>query len=464
MLSRLRSSRFLGKALTGGGLLLVLGFGCSGVSTTDLKAVRPVTLNYWTIYNDTAALENLAAKYRQTRPHVTINIRQVRSDEFDRLFTNALADDVAPDIVSMHTRWLRRFQGRLVAMPATTKMGRLVTTGSLKKETHVETDVNQMPTVEGVKKNYVSAVAADVVNGTTVYGLPLSFDNLAIYYNKDLLDKAGVPEPPKTWDEFLAAVKAATKFDKDGKIVQSGVALGTDGNIDNAFDILSVLMLQNGVTVASGRAVTFAEGVDKVGPGHPTLQALDFYTNFARPNKESYSWNDQMEPAFESFVHGKSVFYFGFAFDYTRVKSRAPDMNLEVIALPQLNSAAPANIANYWVESVVRKSKRQNEAWDFVRYITSPANVLAYTNATGRPSPYRSHIKEQEKNPQIGPFTSQILVSKNWYNGTNWDAARDAFKDLISGYLQPYAEGENNPFDRDIKLLKTAAQVVQQTM
>ena len=60
-----------------------------------------------------------------------------------------------------------------------------------------------------------------------IYGLPLSLDTMAIYYNKDLLDRSSVPEPPKTWEEFAVAVKKITKYDKQtNKITQSGAALG----------------------------------------------------------------------------------------------------------------------------------------------------------------------------------------------------------------------------------------------
>ena len=37
-----------------------------------------------------------------------------------------------------------------------------------------------------------------------LYGVPVTSDGGLLYYRKDLLDKAGV-QPPKTWDEMLAA-------------------------------------------------------------------------------------------------------------------------------------------------------------------------------------------------------------------------------------------------------------------
>lgn len=443
-------------------VVMTMGLGCSGLNAQEQAQVKAITLNYWTVFGDVSALQTLAAQYKQQRPYVTVNIRQLRYDELDTLFTNALADDVPPDIISVHSRLMRHYQPRLAPMPAQVKVSKLTQTGGLKKELQVTTETFNMPTPVTVRRDYVSAIGADAIVGNQVFGLPLSMDTLAIYYNKDLLDKAGVPEPPKTWDEFLAAVKAGTKYDRDGKIIQSGVAMGAGKNIDNSFDILSALMMQNGVTMSGNGRVSFADGIDKAGPDHPSLQALSFYTNFARPDKEAYSWNESFGNAFELFVRGQSVFYLGFAYDFNRLKSRAPEMALEVIPLPQLAPASPVNSGNFWLESVVKKSKHQNEAWDFIRFLSQPGTLLSYNNKVVRPSPLRAHIKEQETDPRLLPFTTHLLVAKNWYNGRDWEAARQALNDLIVGYLQPPVEN-SDVIERDMKLMTTAAQVIQQT-
>lgn len=451
--------------------ILLAGFGCKSLSTTQQAAIRPVALNYWTVFDNVEQLKKMAADYKAIHPHITVNIRQVRYDEFDKLFVNALADDVAPDITSMHVRWLRQYVNRLVPMPATTKISKLVQVSSITKETQVQTDTFYMPTLESLKKDYVATVPDDAILSKQIYGLPLTVDTLAVYYNKDLLDKAGLPEPPKDWTEFVEAVKRITKLDKDGKILQSGASLGTGANIENAFDIVSALMLQNGVTIAgSGSAgaggVAFSSGLDKAKAAHPTLQALNFYTDFARPTKEVYSWNDDQASAFDSFVRGKTAFYFGFAYDYDRMKTRAPDLNIDIMALPQITPTAQANVANYWLQSVVKKSKNQNEAWDFIRFMSQPENIKKYSDAVHQPSALRVHIKTQQTDPVIGPFSSQILIAKNWYHGKNIAAASNAFDDMIAAILKPIDEKaiDQDVYKKDAGAVVKAAQIVSQTL
>ncbi len=443
--------------------LLTSGLGCSGVSTEQQASVQPVSLEYWTVFNDVEELRKLATAYSQTRPYVKINIRQVRYEEFDKLFVNALADDVAPDVVSMHTRWLHKYTSRLAPMPAKVQMANVSVQGQLKKETIITQEELPLPTLRGISTNFVKTVSEDVIIDGNAYGLPLSVDTMGIFYNKDLLDKAGVALPPTTWGELLDIVKKVTKVDAEGKIVQSAIPMGTGINIDNAADIIALLMMQNGVQVAKGQSVLFADGLSDDLETHPAREALRFYTDFARATKEAYTWNDTLGNALDAFIANRTVFYIGYSYDYDRIRAQAPQMNVEVIPLPQLNQGAPVNIANYWIESVVKKSTHQNEAWDFVRFLTTPENIKTYTDATRRPTPLRAQIQAQSEKPELEPFVQGLLTADNWYRGRDVDVANAAMKNLITQYLQPYGENQS-PQERDAQLISNAASVVQQTM
>ncbi|MFA5937363.1 MAG: extracellular solute-binding protein [Candidatus Paceibacterota bacterium] len=446
--------------------LLAGGLGCKGLSAEQQQAIVPVALNYWTVFDNVDELRKNAEEYKKLRPYVTINIRQIRYEEFDKIFVNALADDVGPDIVSIHTRWLRKYQNRLAEMPASVKVASITTEGQIQPKTVVTIETNRMPTVDILKNNYLSTVVDDAVIDGKIYGLPLSVDTLALFYNKDLMDAAGVALPPATWPDFLEAVQKTTKFDKKGAILQAGAAMGTGSNIDNAFDILSLLMMQNGVTMAQGSRVSFTDGLDGSGrTAHPAMEALRFYTDFARPTKEVYTWNDAFGPAIDEFARGKAVFYIGFAFDLARIRARAPQMNIGVAPVPQLNEVNPVNVANYWLESVSRKSKYQNEAWDFVRFLSTPTVIKSYNDASALPSPLRAHLAEQEESATLAPFVTGLLRAKNWYHGKDIDAANAAMKEMATRYLRPPSDAEaHDPARRDAEILIHAAAVIQQTL
>ncbi|PIR76529.1 MAG: hypothetical protein COU32_01545 [Candidatus Magasanikbacteria bacterium CG10_big_fil_rev_8_21_14_0_10_42_10] len=446
------------------GITSTLGFGCKGLSQQEQASIQPVTLTYWTVYDDVPQLQKFATAYKQIRPYVTINIRQIRYEEFDTLFTNALADDIGPDIISTHVTWLRKYEPRLDPMPASVNVSDVQVTGSqFSQQVTVTPQTNPMPSVRGIESNFVGTVANDIIIRNQIYGLPLALDTLALYYNKKILDQAGIPEPPHTWADFIADVIKITRINGAGDIVQSGVPLGTGNNIEHAGDIFALLLLQNGVDVVNNGTVVFAGGIERATANHPTLEALRFFTDFARPTKEVYSWNEKQTSAFTAFTQGRAGFFFGFAYDYPRIKSRAPQLDVNVIAVPQLNDNAPVNVANYWIESVVKKTKHRNEAWDFIRFMTTPDNIAAYTTATKQPSPLRSQVATQQQDPELAPFVTGILTAKNWYTGKDIDRASQAIADLMKQYLLPYADGQN-ALKRDAQLVVNAATIVQQTL
>lgn len=447
-------------------LLLVsvplIGFGCKGLSDAQQQAARPVSLEYWTVSEDVSMLRTFANEYRQFRPYVQIQIRPVREDQFADLFVNALADDRAPDIISIPVRELPAYQSRISTMPRSVEVANVYTTGGLSQQTVVEPVVNQMPTAQTIARSYIRAVEERAIIGNRVYGLPLAVDTMALYVNTEVLDSAGVPELPTTWDEFTEVVKKTTRFNAAGDIVQSGVALGTGDNIDHAFDIMSLLWVQNGIPLdTAGIAGLYVQRGQTV-VDHPTFQSLRFYTDFAKADRDVYSWNSTFSSALDEFVRGRSALYIGFASDRTEIVRRAPQLGFEVVPLPQLDPTTPVNIIDFRLQSVVAKSPDQDEAWDFIRYITQSQNIERYLEATDLPTPLRSQITAQSENTTIAPFLEGILTATNWYQGTDSAAAEDALAVLLTRFVAPYGPDVDRE-DRDVSLLDTFVRTIQQS-
>ena len=376
----------------------------------------------------------------------------------------ALAEDRGPDIISVRNRWMSFYKPKLDPMPAsvpdTTKR---VVKSTLGTETIVNTVTQNMPNLVQLDREYVQAVKNDVVMDEKIYGLPLSLENMAIYYNKDLLDRAGIAEPPKTWDDFQIAVKKITKFDKtSGKILQSGTALGTGSNISGFEDIIYILFKQSGINfVNKNGQATFATVAQN--QENPAMSVMDFYTDFANPSRDTYSWNDAMDPSLEKFVNGSLAFFFGYSYHLPAIKARAPQLNVVVLPMLQLNPEQPVNVANYWVQSVTDKSKHKNEAWALVNFLAHSKATKEYLDQSGRPSALRAYIAGQLDNNDLYPFASQILISDSWYKGKDYDAAVRALGDMSREWLLPASQpGREMQWRQDI--LNRAAAKINQTL
>jgi multiple sugar transport system substrate-binding protein len=420
-------------------VLLTTGFGCQVTSTATQKATQPITLVYWRVFDDSDAFQDIINQYKTLHPNITIEYHKFRYDEYENQLLNALAEDRGPDIFSIQNTWVKKYQAKLAPMPSQISMAFPVVSGTIQKTVTYQLQTNKSLSIQDVKDNFVDTVSHDVIlDDGGIYGLPLSLDTLTMFYNKDLFNNAGISQAPAYWNnEFLQDVKKLTVQDPKQGLIQSGVALGGSSNINRFSDILSVLMLQNGATMMDDNGQIMFNKVLTTGQNtnyNPGTEALRFYVDFANPLKESYAWNNNLGNSLDLFIGGNLAIMFGYSYDLATIKAQAPKLNFSVAPLPQIEGNPPTNInfANYWVESVSKKSAHQNEAWDFIQFMTKAEEVKSYLQKTSHPTALRSLVDwQKQQGDQISVFANEVLTAKSWYKGQDEAAAENAMKTMI---------------------------------
>ncbi len=441
-------------------LLLTVGAGCKK-KTID-KATDPIVLNYWRVFDGPDDFAEIIRMYNEQHPYITINYRKLRYEEYESELLNAFAEDRGPDIFSIHNTWMKKYESKISPAPEFTNMVFPVVQGSIKKEVVAESRSVRGLNLKELKQNFVDAVYSDVVINNQIYGLPLSVDTLAMYYNQDLFDRAGIVDVPGYWNrDFQQTVKELTKLDLKGNVIQSGVAMGGTSNIERYSDILSVLMMQNGATMLNDAGQVLFHTVPsslRSSDYNPGLMALRFYTDFANPIKEVYSWNNDLPSALTMFTSGNLAMMFGYSYHMPIIKTTAPKLNFMIAPLPQIEgSNVSTNFANYWVEVVSQKSEHKNEAWNFIQFMTSAERVPSYLNKTKKPTALRSLVPSQREDLEIGVFVDQVLTAKSWYRGKGPVLMENFFSEMIEAALQ---DTEN----KIMEIMNLYASRIQQTI
>jgi multiple sugar transport system substrate-binding protein len=323
-----------------------------------------------------------------------------------------LAAGTGPDIVMVHNTWLPKHGDKLKALPDKIP--------GLKEP---------LLTVKDYKTNFVDVAFKDFVFNSQIYALPLYVDTLALFYNKDILNSAGISRPPQNWEEFNSDVEAITKLDRNGQIVQSGAAIGTAKNINRSTDLLSALMIQTGVqmTDSDNKSATFSSSVNNTPVGE---LALKYYTDFANPSVRTYTWNDAQHYSIDAFTEGKTAMMFNYSHEIGILKDQASRLNFGVAEMPQVSSTDKKNYANYWGVGVTASSKFSNEAWKFVAYLASKEGAQSYLSATLRPSARRDLIELQRNDLDLGVFAVQAISARSWYQ-VDSTAIESIFADMI---------------------------------
>ncbi len=351
--------------------------------------------------------EPLAAAYRLIRPGATITYKKIDSRNYEQTLVNALAAGDGPDVFYIGNHDIPAEKAKL--SPA----GRLFS----------RSDVSRLfPTV----------VEQDVVaSGTQVYALPLYLDTLALIYNKDLFDQAGIVAPPKTWGEFLTDVPKLKIINQRGQIARAAAAIGgTEKTVDAGMDALILLMLQNGVRLTedpiSVQSITSPESAD----------ALAFYLQFSNPSSPAYTWNEDLTGSIDSFAAGKTAIILNYQSALAGIKRKNPFLNFAVSVVPQTaRSDAAFSYPRYHALAVSKQSRIPEHAWDFVIQATTNTNLVrAYLGNSGRPPALRSLIGERISDPDAGVFAQSALIARSWYHADN-AAIHEIFNDMVSSIL-----------------------------
>lgn len=444
------------------------GFSCiGGGAAIDPNLFAPITLNYWRVFDDSDSMDEIIAAYSAMHPNVTINYRKLRYEEYENELLQGFAEDRGPDIFSVHSTWVDKYASKLVPVPPQFNVGTLITTGTVNKRTEQKQYAVAGITPAQVRKGFVDVVAGDVIRVDNqqeqVIGLPLGLDTLALFYNKDIFDNAGITDPPQNWQQFQDDVAAITRrnVSDDSQLDQSAAAIGTAANVSRSFDILSAIMMQNGTVMGTAGGPSFDSTPSALAGAYPAADGLRFYTDFAYPGKEGiYTWNEDMPNGMEAFQQGRTAMAFGYAYNAKLLRTVAPGLRFGVVPLPQLDPKRPATAANYWIEGVSKKASSIAYAWDFVQFAAGEKQAQSYLAKTGKPTALRSLIPAQQTEEML-PFVSQVLYAKNWYHGKNPADAEAAFAELITGALRSKGGSLADQRARLMPLIQKAKQRIQ---
>jgi ABC-type glycerol-3-phosphate transport system substrate-binding protein len=409
---------------------------------------QPITLTMWWPIDSEDIWKPIIAQYQTLNKNIKIKYTQKNLQTYEQETIDALATGEGPDIWAVHNSRMIKHRDKLT--PAKEGALRISKNDKRKNESIV-------------KSKFVPIVAQEGIIDSKLYGLPMSVDGLVLYVNPSLLlartrelakDNTGYNEflfstGPRTWDEFVELVKLLAK--KDGSNIDlPAVAMGTAQNNSRAVDLLVALMLQNGTQMESPDKLTATFNLPSqksTGESfNPGLNALEFFTSFALPNKETYTWNNSFPDAVEAFLNSKVAMIPGYSWLGQTLTQRNPEFQYKIFPLPQIRGSEKAiDFADYWFISTSKNSKYPDAAWDFIRFATSDG-LSFYLSSTQKPSPLRRQPGEVPPNilsrTNFGnPFRYITESIQPWYRGHQPEdyhaVLAEMIEDVISRGLTP---------------------------
>ncbi len=325
------------------------------------------------------------------------NLNQVTYVQKDLLtyeadLTDALASGKGPDLFLMTHDYAVKDEGKITPIPSST-----------------------------FSKSQYESTFADAANAfevsSGIEALPIAIDPLVLYWNKDMISSGGYAQPPVYWDQLLGMSQKLSTKDDAGSLLKSAVAFGEFQNVPHAKDILATLIMQ-----AGGELPAYDNGgrlqsalVPKSGNStQATVNALRFFTQFADPSKDYYSWNRSLPDARASFAANKLALYIGYASEEHEIARMNPNLNYGIAPMPQIRGRSNTlDSARVYGLAISKTGKNKNGASIVAYTLVSPIYAQSLSTALKLP-PARRDLLDASASKQI---PNQLLSSTDICKG-----------------------------------------------
>lgn len=331
---------------TGVALAITLAACSSGGGTTEQTPVATAgaqisgTVTFWHAYSaDSQEVktldEVLIPQFESDHPGVTVEAVPVPYDELHQKLVTAVAGDTLPDLVRSDIMWV----------PELGDLGVLVALDE------------QMPDfADYAAQVYPGALATNAFQGH-YYGLPLDTNTRVLLYNAEALAKAGLDEPPATFDDLRENAAALT---------EAGVFSFAD-NSTSGWNVLPWIWSAGGAV--TDEDVTKATGFLDSPESVAGVQLLvDLYREKAIPDiilggEGGTATSDGLATgAYGTILDGPWM--------YPIFASQFPDFELQAVQVPAGDGGSISVVGG---ESVVltQSSENKDAAAEFMRFLLS---------------------------------------------------------------------------------------------
>src|SRR5512135_3345387 len=337
-------------------LVMALLFVVGTVGCAPKPAAGPVTIHVLTMDQaglKPAEIDAIAREFEAKNPDIKVAMEYVSYDNVhDKIVTGMAATPPGYDAAMLDVIWPDEF----------IKAGYLL-------------DVTNRVTPE-MKAGMFPASWNGVTRNGKIYGMPWLMDVKYFMYNKDILQKAGITAPPKTWEELVDQAKII----KQKGIVEFPIIWSWNQKEGVVCDY-AVLLYGNGGTFVDANGKP-AFNNDK---GVQALTWMKQTIDDGLSNPASVS-SDEM--AVESnFLAGKSAFAVNWLFQYSDSNDATKSQVVGKVAfapMPVFKAGADAGIKGSSVDgsssfAIMATTPNPDQTWKFLTYLASNEVQMKYS-------------------------------------------------------------------------------------
>ena len=362
----------------------------------SVSAADDITLwYYWETEGHQKALDEMIATYNESQDAYNLTAKYVPFADFKKQLSIGASASELPDLVILDSPDHASYASMGIFADLTGKF-----------------DVS----------TYYEGPVASATLDDTLYGVPFGCNCLALYYNEDMFEAAGITEVPTTWDELK---EAAEKLTSDNV---TGLAFCSVQNEEGTFNFVPWLWS----TGATSYEINSENGI----------RALSFVKDLIASgvmSKECINWTQG--DVMNQFISGNVAMMINGPWQIPTMREEAPELNYNVALIPMdAEYASVIGGENYAVVS----GGNEDGALDFLTYATQEEQVIFMMTQMGYISADKEIAAAQftdEGDAICKKFVEQMEYAQARGPLPEWpevsDAISLAFNEVMTGSASP---------------------------
>ena len=356
------------RTLLGCGLLAVAGLTVScGERSSPAKTIKVVIAEYSKDHTR-PFWQGLAEQYTK-QSGVKVDLQTIDWNSIDQQVSTMIQNNQPPDVLNLN------------AFASYAKDGLLYSGDEVLSEK--------------TREDFLGPFARGGEFQGKLYGFPILASARAFFYNKDLLARAGIAAPPKTWDEF---VQAAQRIQALGQgVIGYALPLGPE----EAQAEWSIWMWNNGGDWKSGDRWTI--------DGDKNVETLAFLADLANKRKVTQvnpGKTNRTDGAFQLFKDGKVGMVMGFSPLAAQLDAEGK-VAYGVTQMPtNVGTAVTLGVEDYLM--AFKKKDNREAVKGFLDLYYQPENITRWIGAEGFLPVTKSGLARMGDNPKLKPYLDAL--------------------------------------------------------
>jgi multiple sugar transport system substrate-binding protein len=252
------------------------------------------------------------------------------------------------------------------------------------------------------KDGFFAEALRELSDDGKLYGLPMTVDARALFYNKKILDEAGV-KPPTTWEELAEAAKKLTVRDSAGKLTRAGFTVGDVG-------LFNMYLQQAGGSMLSedGQKTNFNN--------EKGLAVLAFWDRLINKDKVyEVGFESGLGEGQDAFVTGKVAMQYNGPWMLNGYKKYGKELEFGVVPPPKGPNGDTGSVMGGFGLAIPSGAKNPDEAWKFISFwLANPDNALLWAKTSNNIPGNLQTLKDDffQKDPYLKPFVDTLNIAR----------------------------------------------------